>query len=153
MKKILTLHLFILTVCVLSSCSHAEKTQHIEVFVTETSEQNAEGFSETTGYKKVNSITNIEESTNDIKTDIKAVEDYYDTERNYIRTEIIHSNYNKSYNTKAEDGDDLKKVIHKPSTILIPDKNIEHFKLDDMTKEEKEKVKEHVLNLMDMVEN
>lgn len=41
------------------------------------------------------------------------------------------------------------KELQKPSTILIPDENIEHFKLDNMTEEEKEQVKEHVLSFMD----
>ncbi|MEC1716266.1 hypothetical protein [Schinkia azotoformans] len=138
-----------ISIFLLSACSNVEKVQHIEVFVTETSEQNDEGFFETTGYKKVNSITSIEEGKNHIKTDIKAIEDFYDTEGNYLRTEIIHSSFNKSNVTQAEDGENRKEELQEPSTVLIPNENIEQFKLDNVSKEDKEKVKEHVLSFMD----
>ncbi len=141
--------LLLLSIFLLSACSNVEKVQHIEVFVIETLEQNGEGFFETTGYKKVNSITSIEEGKNHIKTDIKAIEDFYDTEGNYLRTEIMHSSFNKSNVTQAEDGENRKEELQEPSTILIPDENIEQFKLDNMSKEDKEKVKEHVLSFMD----
>ncbi len=145
------LKLFILLLCILliSACSSAEKIQHIEVFVTKTTE--------TTGYKKVNAITSIEDGKNYIKTDIKAVEDFYDADGTYIKTKIIHSYFNKSKVTRAEEGEERKEELHKPSTILLPDDvldqdpNIEHFNLDNMTKEEKEKVKEHVLSFMDVL--
>lgn len=138
-----------ISIFLLSACSNVEKVQHIEVFVTETSEQNDEGFFETTGYKKVNSITRIEEGKNHIKTDIKAIEDFYDTEGNYLRTEIIHSSFNKSNVTQAEDGENRKEELQEPSTVLIPDENIEQFKLNNISEEDKEKVKEHVLSFMD----
>ena len=134
------------------ACSNVEVTQHIEVFVTETSEENEEGFFEKTGYKKVNSITTIEESENHIKTDIKAIEDYYDREKNYLYTKIIHSTFTKSNTTLNEDGKDLKKELQQPSTIMIPDDHLEGFQLDHLTDEEKEKVKEHVLSFMDRLQ-
>lgn len=143
------MNLLIISTFLLGGCGDVEKIQHIEVFVIETLEENEEGFFEKTGYKKVNAITSTEASENDTKTDVKAIEDFYDMEGNYIRTEIIHSRFEKSDITKAEDGEERKQEIQEPSTILIPNENIEHFKLDDMTKEEKEKVKEHVLSFMD----
>lgn len=133
----------------LSACSNVEKVQHIEVFVAEILEQNDKGFSVKTGYKKVNAITTIEEGRNHIKTDIKAIEDFYDTEGNYLKTEIIHSNFNKSYVTLADDGDNRKGVLQEPSTILIPDDNIEHFRLENITEQERKKVNDHVLSFMD----
>jgi len=143
--------LLIVSIFLLNACSNVQKVQHIEVFVTETSEQNDEGFFEKTGFKKVNSITSIEDGKNHVKTDIKAIEDIYDTDGNYIRTEIIHSNFNKSNVTQVEDGENRKEELQEPSTILIPDESIELFKLDNISKEDKEKVKEHVLSLMDML--
>ena len=143
--------LLIVSIFLLNACSNVQKVQHIEVFVTETSEQNDEGFFETTGFKRVNSITSIEEGKNHVKTDIKAIEDIYDTEGNYIRTEIIHSNFNKSNVTQVEDGENRKEELQEPSTILFPDESIELFKLDNISKEDKEKVKEHVLSFMDML--
>ncbi|WP_404446403.1 hypothetical protein LG307_21380 [Sutcliffiella horikoshii] len=143
--------LLIVSIFLLTACSSVEKVQHIEVFVAETSEQDDEGFFITTGYKKVNSITSIEEGKHHIKTDIKSIEDFYDKEGNYLRTEIIHSTFNKTYVTQKEDAVNLKEEIKKPSTILIPDENIELFKLENKTKGEEEKVKEHVLSFMDML--
>lgn len=143
--------LLIVSIFLLNACSNVQKVQHIEVFVTETSEQNDEGFFETTGFKKVNSITSIEEGKNHVKTDIKAIEDIYDTDGKYIRTEIIHSNFNKSNVTQVEGGENRKEELQEPSTILIPDESIELFKLDNISKEDKEKVKEHVLSFMDML--
>ncbi|MFD1031040.1 hypothetical protein [Metaplanococcus flavidus] len=152
MKRIfLIVFLSLVSVFILSACGNVEKAQHIEVYVIEILEENAEGFSEMTGYKKVNAITNTEASENHVETDIKAIEDFYDTEGNYIRTEIIHSRFDKSHITKAEDSEERKEEIKEPSTILIQDDSIEHFKLENMTKEEKEKVKEHVLSFMDML--
>ncbi|MGD7052806.1 hypothetical protein [Sutcliffiella horikoshii] len=143
--------LLIVSILLLNACSKVEEVQHISVFVSETSEQDDEGFFVTTGYKKVNSITIIEESKHHVKTVIKSIEDFYDIEGNYLKTEIIHSTFNKSYVTQKEDAESLKEEIQKPSTILIPDENIELFKLDNKTKEVEEKVKEHVLSFMDML--
>lgn len=144
------------TVCLvsfflLSACSNVDKIQHIEVFVIETFEQNNEGIFENTGFKKVNSITTIEEGKNHIKTDIKAVEDFYDIDGNYIKTEILHSNYEKSKVNLVENGEEKREELQEPSTILIPENNVEYFQLENMEKEDEEKVKEHVLSLMDLL--
>ena len=152
MKRIiLIVGLSLVSVFTLGACTNVEKTQHIEVYVIETLEENDKGFSEITGYKKVNAITITETSENHVETDIKAIEDFYDTEGNYIRTKIIHSRFDKSHITKAEDSEERKEVIQEPSTILTPVESIEHFELKDMTKEEEEKVKEHVLSFMDVL--
>ena len=145
--KLLTFCLF--SIYLLSACSNAEKYQHIEVFMIETSEQNNEGIFEKTGYKKINSITTIEEGKNHIKTDIKAVEDFYDIDGKYIKTAILHYTYEKSKVTLVEKGEDKKGELQEPSTILIRETNVDYFQLDNMTDEEKEKVKEHVLSFMD----
>lgn len=147
--KLITLYL--ISIYLLSACSTAEKYQHIEVFVIETSEQNNEGYFEKTGYKKINSITTIEEGKNHIKTDIKAIEDFYDIDGKYIKTEILHYTYEKSKVTLVEKGEDKKVELQEPSTILIPETNVEYFQLENMTDEVKEKVKEHVLSFMDML--
>lgn len=147
--KLITL--CIISIYLLSACSNTEKYQHIEVFAIETSEQNNEGFFEKTGYKQINVITTIEEGKNHVKTDIKAVEDFYDIDGKYIKTEILHYTYEKSKVTLVEKCEDKKVELQEPSTILIPETNIDYFQLDNMTDEEKEKVKEHVLSFMDML--
>ncbi|MCG7337518.1 hypothetical protein MHZ95_19855 [Sporosarcina sp. ACRSM] len=140
----------ILCILLLSACVNVEKVQHIEAFVTEVLEENDEGFFVRTGYQKVNAITSIEESKNHIKTDVKSINDFYDTEWNYIRTEIIHSNFKKSHITQAGGGEKRKEEINEPSTILIPDGDVEYHNSINMTEEERERVKEHVLSFMDV---
>mgnify|MGYP000946284195 CR=1 FL=1 len=141
--------LLILCILLLNACVNVEKVQHIEAYVTEVLEENDEVFFVKTGYQKGNAITSIEESKNHIKTDVKSIEDFYDTEWNYIRTEIIHSNFKKSYITQAEGGEERKEEINEPSTILIPDGDVEYHNSINMTEEEQERVKEHVLSFMD----
>lgn len=145
----LSFGLLIVSVFILSACGNVETVQHVEVYMIETLEENDEGIYETTGYKKVNAITSIEESENHVETDIKAIEDYYDTDGNYMRTEVIHSKFDGSGITQAEDSEERRAEIQEPSTILIPDESIEHFNSEDMTKEEEDKVEEHVLSFMD----
>ena len=148
----LKVSLLLSVMVLLGACNDVQKGQHVEVYTIETLEQNDEGIWEKDGYKKVNVINSSEESDKQIKTDIKAIEDYYDLKGNYIRTEVIYSYYNKSLVTLYEEGDERKKELSEPSTILIPDDNLEHFSLDDLTKEEKKRVKEHILSYMDLFE-
>jgi hypothetical protein len=129
-------------IILLNACNNVETIQHIEVFVVETSQQ---------GFKKVNAITSIEEGKNYMKTDIKAIEDFYDMEGNYIKTEIIHSTGNKTYVSPAIEGDTRKEELQEPSTILIPDEVIKSFKIDNLTKDEEVKVKKHILSFMDLL--
>jgi hypothetical protein len=154
MKKLLSnslkLCLFAIPIFLLFACSGVEKYEYIEVFVVETMEENKAGLYpglyETTGYKKVNAITYMEEGKSYIKTDDKSIEDFYDTKGNFIKSEITHSNFTTSYITNVVRGDNLKEELQKPSTILLPDDYNGHSKSEDMTKEEKEQVKNHVLS-------
>ena len=87
--------------------------------MAETSVENEEGVTEPNGYKKVNSITTVEEGDDYRKTDIKSVEDYFDVQGYYVKTEITHTNYHKSLKTNIEESDQSKEIIRKPSTILF----------------------------------
>lgn len=136
-------------ILLLSACGNVEKVEHIEVFIAETMKQNDEGPFENTGYKKVNAITTIEEGKNYLKTDIKANEDFYDTNGKYIKTEIKHSTFNKSHITLVEDEKIRNEELHEPSTILLPKDMLKTYQLDNLTKVEEEKVKEHVQSIMD----
>lgn len=141
--KLITLCL--LSIYLLSACSNTEKGEKIEVFVIKTLEH------ETGDYKKVNSVLNTEESKNYIKFNLVAIEDFYDIDGNYIKTEILHSKYEKSKVTLEQNAEDKKVELQEPSTILISENSVKNFRgLDYMTKEEKEKVKEHVLSFIDM---
>lgn len=144
--------LFVVTLLLISACSQTEKYETIEVFAIETFDdnQNDKGFFERTGYKIVNAITTIEEGKTHIKSDIKSIEDFYDIEGNYFKTEIIHSYASKHKLTFTEEGNTIKETTHEPSTILItPDNNEKNnLKLSNMTHGEKAQVKEHVLAFM-----
>ena len=133
----------------LSACGNVERVEHIEVYMAETTEQNDDGLHEITGYKKVNAITTIEEDKKYVKTDIKAIEDFYDTEGKYIKTEIIHSTFNKSHITQVEEGENRREDFHEPSTILLQKDDLKTYQLDNLSEGEEEEVKEHVLSFMD----
>ncbi|WP_169086620.1 hypothetical protein [Paenibacillus sp. PL91] len=145
MKMIMVSAIFVLV----SACSEAVKIEQIEAFAIETLEENEEGIHERTGYKKSNSISHIVEGKNFIRSEIKSIEDFYDKEGNYIKTEIIHSKGGRTHVTEVEDGDTRKKELHEPSTILIPDENIERFRSYKLNDDEKQQVKAHVLAFMD----
>lgn len=147
MKRVfLAISLLLVTIILISACNKLEKYEHIEVYVTEIVDKNDEDVFETIGYKKVNAITNTEE-VNEVlqqgKNEIKSIEDFYDLEGNYIKTVIIHSTFN------GVSGEEHKEEIQEPSTILISDVDLEDFELDDLSEEEQEKVKEHVLSVVD----
>lgn len=146
---VMKLSLLCVVFVMISACSKSEKVEHIEVFATETSEQNEEGMFVRTGYKKVNAITIVVEGKNYIKSDIKMIEDSYDLKGNFIKSEIILSDANRSNIMMTEDGDQTKTELTKPSTILIPDENYEGLKSVKLTAEQKVQVKEHVLSFVD----
>ncbi|WP_102716500.1 hypothetical protein [Paenibacillus castaneae] len=133
----------------LSACSTAEKYEHIEAFIIETLDPNEEGIHGKTGFKKVNAITITVEGKDYIKSDVKTIEDYYDLVGNFIKSEIKHSTYSKSYITMQEDGGTREKELQEPLTILIPDDNVESVRSFTLTEEEKRQVKEHVKRLVD----
>jgi lipopolysaccharide export LptBFGC system permease protein LptF len=133
----------------LSACSDAVKIEQIEAFAIEILEENEEGIHERTGYKKSNSISLIVEGKNFIRSEIKSIEDFYDKDGNYIKTVIQHSKAGRTHVTEVEDGDNREKELQEPSTILIPDENIERFRSYELNDDEKKQVKEHVLTFMD----
>lgn len=137
-------------VVLLSACSNTVKVEHIEAFSIEIfSEKNKDGFYEQTGFKKVNSITAFAENKNYLSSDIKMVVDYYDLDGNYVKSEIVHTKSSKSHITMSEDGDNRKKELQEPSTIIIPDDNLQNFRSSALSDDEKKQIKQHVLNLID----
>lgn len=63
------------------------------------------------GYKKVNDLTNVEEGTNYMKIKTRSIEDFYDKDGNFKKTEIISSDYTSSDITNVGHGDDLKEEL------------------------------------------
>ncbi|KRE99427.1 hypothetical protein ASG89_28110 [Paenibacillus sp. Soil766] len=142
---------FIFTFLLISACGQTEKYETIEVFAIETldNNQNDKGFFEQTGYKIVNAITTIEEGKTHMKSDIKSIEDFYDMEGKFIHTELIHSYANKSKLLLTEEGNTSKETLQEPSTILIAPGSAKNLKLNNMTQEEQDQVKKHVLAFME----
>ncbi|MGG1635274.1 hypothetical protein [Paenibacillus sp. NRS-1760] len=136
-------------VVLLSACSNTVKVEHIEAFSIEISEENKDGFYEQTGFKKVNSITAFAENKNYLSSETKMVVDYYDLDGKYVKSEIVHTKFSKSHITMSEDGDNRKKELQEPSTIIIPDDNLQNFRSSALSDDEKKQIKQHVLNLID----
>jgi hypothetical protein len=136
-------------IALLSACGDTVKVEHIEAFSIEILEENEDGVYELSGYKKVNAITALAENKNYIKSEVKMIVDYFDLDGNYLNSEIVHSIHSKSNITMFEDGDDLKKELQEPSTIIVPDDNLQNFRSGSLSDEEKKQVKQHVLSLID----
>ncbi|WP_258234998.1 hypothetical protein [Paenibacillus agaridevorans] len=143
-KKLFTIVIMAMFILSLSACGRTEKVKHIEAFVIETSEKNDEGYFETSGYKKVNSVTVIEEGEKHIRTEIRMIEDIFDIEGNYMKTEAIYSKAYQSNLSFTDEGFEHREELVKPSTILIPDEKWERFKMQDLTEEQQSAVEEHV---------
>ncbi|MCM3630301.1 hypothetical protein M3194_23500 [Paenibacillus glycanilyticus] len=152
MGRYVTAILFLVISLLLGACSQAEQVEHIEAFGIETLEQNAEGLYEPTGYKKVNAITASKEDKNYMKIDMKTVEDFYDTKGAYIKTVITHSQGYQSNVLDTKDGFNRIEEIREPSTILIPDENVEQFRTDMLSEDELRQVKKHVQSFMKLVD-
>lgn len=147
--------IMIIVVLLLGACSSTESIQHIEVFMTPTFAERKNDISEVNGYKKVNSITTIEEGKNHLRTDQKQVEDFYDQDGQYLKTEIKHITANNSKVIMTMQTNEEIEQLEEPSTILLQEEfefDIErrHLKEMELTEEEKERVRSHVLEMMGM---
>ena len=93
----------------------------VEAFVLETLSDtvNSMGIYELTGYKEVNSITEIKEGNNEIYTKITAIEDYYDIAGNYIKTIVKNDEFENDYNTGKAFHTLQEKVYRQPLAINI----------------------------------
>ncbi|MBB3154270.1 hypothetical protein FHS16_004352 [Paenibacillus endophyticus] len=135
-------------VVTLNGCGKSEKIEHIEAFATEMSEQNAEGIFERTGYKKVNAITSVVEGEKYVKSEIKKIEDHYDIDGNFIKSEITLNNSSRSEMFMSNDGDEHVTKLDNPSTILVPELVSEEHHSVELTEEQKTEVKAHVLSFL-----
>ncbi|WP_168119998.1 hypothetical protein [Paenibacillus sp. HB172176] len=132
-----------------TACGSVERTEHIESFTIENSEKQDNGMFEVTGYKKVNSVSLIEESDNHMESDVKMVEDYYNSDGIFLKSIFTYGHGTLSKLTRATDSDEQKLELSEPSTILAPDLEGDNFKGVELTAEEKVRVKEHVLSFME----
>lgn len=131
-------------VLVLCSClSEGEKVEHVEAFIAENIMMNADGFSVPAGYKKVNSITNYEDNRGATQSRVRAIEDYYDSNGNFIITKVYDQSHKRLKNLRTEDTNNLEQELDQPLTIHIPDDHA--WRPVQLTDEQKDEVKAHVM--------
>lgn len=147
-KSVLKWSILLVIAVVVSGCGSKEEFMHIEAFVVEVLEEDAEGMFVKTGAKKSNAITTIEEGKNYIKTNVQVLEDYYDMDGKYMKTEILYSDFTKSLLTGGEHGENKNEQRDVPATILIPDEELRFTKTMKLTETEQRQVKEHVESLI-----
>lgn len=121
-------------VLVLCSCqSEGEKVEHVEAFIA----------SVPTGYKKVNSITNYEDNRGATMSRIRAIEDYYDSNGNFIITKVYDQRHKRLKNLQTEDTNNLEQELDQPLTIHVPDDQT--WRLVQLSDEQKDEIKAHVM--------
>ncbi|MFC9711245.1 hypothetical protein ACFTRD_24205 [Paenibacillus sp. NPDC056933] len=106
-KKTLSTFLAItlLFVSVTAPATYAQTSENtvvnVESYTIETlsDTQNEEGFYEPTGYKNVNSITEITDNGIEIETKLSVIEDYYDTNNTYKDSSVVYEEFNNNWNT------------------------------------------------------
>ncbi|OME95020.1 MULTISPECIES: hypothetical protein [Paenibacillus] len=131
-------------VLVLCSCqSEGEEVEHVEAFIAENIMMNADGFSVPAGYKKVNSITNYEDNRGATQSRVRAIEDYYDSNGNFIITKVYDQSHKRLKNLQTEDTNNLEQELDQPLTIHIPDDQT--WKPVQLTDEQKDEIKAHVM--------
>jgi hypothetical protein len=131
-------------VLVLCSCqSEGEKVEHVEAFIAENIMMSADGFSVSAGYKKVNSITNYEDNRGATQSRVRAIEDYYDSNGNFIITKVYDQSHKRLKNLQTEDTNNLEQKLDQPLTIHIPDDH--GWRPVQLTDEQKDEVKAHVM--------
>ncbi|MFS0577387.1 hypothetical protein AB1K83_17370 [Sporosarcina sp. 179-K 3D1 HS] len=139
----------LISLLLLGACSKNEVFEHIEVFSIETMDESEDPVIPYTlsGHKNTNSITYTREWRDKVKFEVSAIEDYYDTDGNYIKTVVFHSSgeHKKLHNQIS--GDKEEEELNEPSTILL---SPEYKQTSlELTEEEKERVKRHVESYVD----
>lgn len=136
----------------ITSCSRTEVIRHYEVFMSDSMERKEDGNFETTGYSKANAITTSESRKGFLRTDVKMIEDFYDLEGHYVKTVISHTRSHMSDISVTDGGFRLKKELQEPATIFIPENEFGSFSKKELSDEENEILKDHVMMYMKMLD-
>jgi hypothetical protein len=145
--------MLLLTVAI--SPSYAKETNSnsegatIEVFIIETfsKDKNENGLYERTGFKKVNSSTQIKSSYEGlpIQISVSYIEDYYDEEANYISTLVKSTEITNDFDEGTAKIKGKEKTYNEPSTFLtnidIDHKNITYKKINLQNESQEDRVK------------
>ncbi len=126
-----------------------DHVEQIENYVIETysGEVNEENIFKKTGYKQVNSITEINKTSKYITTEVKIIEDYYDLNGTFLESIISIEEYHNNYFTGKAKVRSNKESINIPSTIYgkknIPTPNAKMVKYNGNLAEE-ESIKKNI---------
>ncbi|WP_035663190.1 hypothetical protein [Halalkalibacter akibai] len=124
----------------LSGCN-TQTYEAVEVFQIDLLELSDQSKAyDQSGYKIVNSITTTSETRNMLKADIKAIEDHFDPNGNYVKTVILHSKstLNKLNDTLTDH--QREEILDQPSTIFFE---------EEFNEAERELVKARVMEFID----
>mgnify|MGYP001342026264 CR=1 FL=1 len=113
---------------------HKYDTVHIEAYLVPTFED------EIGHYKKINSLTLMNEYITGRDVVIFLIEDYYDENDEHIITWLIYSDL---------EGGDGKVTVAEPKTIFLDDVNFELFYDKVLSSTEKEELTEHLRKIYD----
>ncbi|MBB6454949.1 hypothetical protein HNQ94_003438 [Salirhabdus euzebyi] len=143
MKEIIKYLVIVLIIALLVGCvvnqnstnsvNEEEKTEKVEAYKAETV-SHEEG-----DYKLVNSQISMFGTGENLKVEARLIEDFYDKEGNYIKTRLLHST--------TQNGDE-EVYIDEPMTIILSEQFGENEPMaNELTEQEKEDIKEHILEL------
>lgn len=135
---ILSIGIVLLCSCQQPDPSDVEK-ETVEGFILET-------LDGTDGYKKVNSITNMKENKHVLAARVRVIEDYYDSNGDYIKTEILHTFSKKNKMLQTIDGDDTREEVSGPLTIHLPD-GVSSYSTSKLNEQQLEEIKKLVLEI------
>jgi hypothetical protein len=119
----------------------------MEVLSTEVNDEN---LYEVTGSKKVNSITEITEGSDFIKTKIISLEDFYDLEGEYIKTVLKIEEFSNNFSNGKAKHKIKEKEFNQPKTIhtLSKKTKIKGAEIKDITEDEEKELENYLMNLV-----
>ncbi|NMO96569.1 hypothetical protein [Paenibacillus lemnae] len=142
--------LAVILLLILCSCQQNESViwDHVtvEAFVIEQLEEE-DGMYVFSGYQKVNSITYVKDNDREVKTRIRAIEDYYDQDGKYIETKLSTTYSRTLKNTQSNSSHTSEDFVKEPLTIHLDDEvdQATPFYKKTLTVKESEEVKEQVV--------
>ncbi|MCG7317891.1 hypothetical protein [Brevibacillus laterosporus] len=99
-------------------------------------EPNAEGYYEELGYKEVNSVINVERVGDEVFSKAVLVEDIYDFEGDYVKTEFKASEFSNNYETGKAKLKEFKKEFEEKKTVGAKESSINSISENTDVKEE-----------------
>ncbi|MFS0726614.1 hypothetical protein [Paenibacillus sp. 1P07SE] len=141
--------LILIGLLLLAGCQQdpdAEEVETVEGFSIEESEE-IEGYYETVGYMQVNSITYHKMNRHVELSAVLIIEDYYDLNHQYLRTELVDTHYEKSKLTDAVKSHNNVQEAAGPLTIHIPPESMD-TRPRDLNEEQLAEIRAHIFSVL-----